>query len=136
MRTSLVDSSVLIAVANRRDANHDAAVAALRGADEPATPITILAETMSFIRARLGVEKQRSFWSAFSLSGIEVLGVDVDLIELAREIDGRYADASFGFADAVLLASCERHRCDRVLSFDRRLGLYRLSSGRHLSVAP
>jgi len=135
---ALVDSSVLIAAARQRERLHGAAIAAI-SADEPrglATPITIVAETMSFLRARVGVEGQRAFWDGFMRSGIEVIGVDIQLMEHARAIDRDYADAGLGFADCTLLAACERVGCARVLSFDSRLRAYRPSFAAALDVVP
>lgn len=136
MPTALVDSSMLIAVASPRDTHHASAAEALSSENGLAVPETILAETMSFIRARLGAAKQRAFWGAFMRSGIELTVVDDDLLELAFEIDARYADASFGFADSVLLAACERLKCARVLTFDTRLGQYRPTFTDHLELLP
>ena len=123
----LVDSSVFIAAARASETHHARARAALEqhDSDSLATPVTILAETMSFLGARLGVEQQRRFWDAFMESGIEVLGVDGELLRMARDIDRRYEDLAFGFADCTLLAACERERTAVVLSFDTRLAAYR-----------
>jgi len=135
---ALVDSSVLIAAARQRERLHGAAIAAI-SADEPrglGTPITILAETMSFLHARVGVEGQRAFWDGFMRSGIEIIGVDLQLMEHARAIDRDYADAGFGFADCTLLAACERVGCARILSFDAQLRVYRPSFAGALEVVP
>ena len=67
---------------------------------------------------------------------IEVAAADEALLGRAREIDVAYADAGFGFADCTLLASCEALRCARVLSFDRRLVMYRPSFATTLEVLP
>jgi len=124
---ALVDSSVFIAAARATETHHARARAALdeHGADGLATPVTILAETMSFIGARLGVDQQRRFWDAFMESGIEIIDADAELLRMARDIDRRYEDLAFGFADCTLLAACERGRVARVLSFDTRLAAYR-----------
>lgn len=108
----------------------------MRAESELATPVTILAETMSFIRARLGGQKQHAFWDAFMRSGIDVIDVDAETLALGLAIDAQYADADFGFADSVLLASCERLRCGRILSFDRKLAIYQPTFANHLEVLP
>ncbi len=135
---TLVDSSVLIGAATRRDSLHESAAAAVsaHASNGLLVPITILAETMSFLRARHGLDVQRRFWDAFSRSGIEVAAADEALLGRAREIDLAYADVGFGFADCTLLASCEALRCARVLSFDRRLAMYRPSFAPALEVLP
>ncbi|MBU4556882.1 MAG: PIN domain-containing protein [Actinobacteria bacterium] len=124
---ALVDSSVLIAAARPRESLHATAADALQShaAGGIGVPATVLGETMSFLGARVGVDAQRSFWDAFLRSGIEIIQADIELLEIAREIDRRYSDAKFGFADCALLAACERVRCARILSFDCRLASYR-----------
>jgi len=123
----LVDSSAFIAAARASETHHGRARAAFHQhrSDSLATPITILAETMSFIGARLGTEQQRRFWDAFVESGIEIIDVDTELLRMARDIDRRYEALAFGFADCTLLAACERERTAVVLSFDARLTAYR-----------
>lgn len=134
----LIDTSVLVAAARPRERLHEAAAEALRALqDEPlGVPVSILAETMSLLGARAGLEHQRRFWNGFMHAGIELVGVDFDLLEIAREIDERYEDVGFGFADCTLLAACERLRCARVLSFDRRLAVYRPTFAPALDVLP
>ena len=134
----LVDSSVLIAAARSSERLHEQAVKALeaRAADHLVVPTSILSETMGFLGRRLGVHQQRNFWDGFLDSGIELVTVDRELIESARDIDRRYEDAGFGFVDCTLLAACERLRCSQVLSFDRRLAAYRPSFASGLEVLP
>jgi predicted nucleic acid-binding protein len=135
---ALVDSSVFIAAARVGETHHEAAKAALEryAPGGLATPVTILAETMSFLRARLGVEQQRRFWDAFLASGIEVLPVGVELLEHARAIDAAYADAGFGFADCTLLAACESERVAVLLTLDHRLAAYRPAFAQSLVLEP
>lgn len=124
---ALIDSSVLIAVARPRENRHREAVDAVQANEEGGlyTPVTILAETMSFLGARVGVEQQRRFWDGFIDSGIELVQADVELLQVAREIDRRYADVRYGFADCTLLAAAELLQCEKLLSFDRHLAAYR-----------
>lgn len=134
----LIDTSVLVAAARPRERLHGEAADALRRAQASrlGVPVSILSEAMSLLAARSGIESQRRFWDGFMHSGIEVIGVDIELLESAREIDERYRDAGFGFADCTLLAACERLKCARVLSFDRRLAAYRPSFATSLELLP
>lgn len=134
----LIDTSVLIAAARPRERLHEVAAEALRDAEGGplGVPVSILSETMSLLGARAGIEQQRRFWDGFMVSGIELIAVDAELLEVAREIDVRYEDVAFGFADCTLLAACERGRCARVLSFDRRLAAYRPTFAPALHVSP
>jgi len=134
----LVDTSVLIAAARPRERSHVSAAAALKDAEVASlgVPVSILAEAMSLLGARAGIVQQRRFWDGFMASGIQLVSIDADLLEAARDIDRRYEDAGYGFADCTLLAACERLRCSRVLSFDRRLAAYRPSFAPALEVLP
>jgi predicted nucleic acid-binding protein len=134
----LVDTSVLIAAARPRERLHASAAAALKDAEGASlgVPVSILAEAMSLLGARAGIVQQRRFWDGFMASGIELVSIDADLLEAARDIDRRYEDAGYGFADCTLLAACERLRCSRVLSFDRRLAAYRPSFAPALELLP
>ena len=134
----LVDSSVLIAGARPRDASHARAAAALEavGEERLCLPVTILAETMGYLLRRDGIHGQRVFWDGFADSGIVTLAVDDGLIDMARDIDRRYSDVGFGFADSVLLATCEKQRCARVLSFDGRLAAFRPSFAEAIELLP
>ncbi len=133
----LVDSSFFIAAARPMETHHDAAVTALRELDdELAMPSTILAESMGLVLSRWGVDAQRRLWDMFRASGIEVVAVGAEVLEVARGIGERYADAGFGFADCTLLAVCEELRTARILSLDRRLTAYRPSFAPALEVVP
>jgi predicted nucleic acid-binding protein len=134
----LTDTSFFIALARPREDDHLAAVAALRavGNADLAMPVTLLSETMGLVLSRWGIAMQRQLWDAFTASGIDVVPVDAGILARAREIDERYADAGFGFADCTLLAACEELRTARVLSFDRRLAAYRPSFAPGLEVLP
>lgn len=138
MRTLLADTAVLVASARLQEPAHADAVRLLEAhaAHRIAVPVSILAEAMGLLGSRDGIHHQRLFWDAFMKSGIEIVAVDRDLIEMARDIDRAYADAGFGFADCTLLAACEALRCGTVLSFDRRLALYRPSFAKALTVLP
>ena len=135
---ALVDSSVLIALARPKESRHQEVIEAL-SAEQPgglAVPVTILSETMSFLGARVGIDGQRAFWDAFMRSDLAVSAVDLPLMETAREIDRRYADAGFGFADCTLLAACEATRSARIYTFDTRLAAYRPSFAPALQLLP
>lgn len=134
----LSDSSFLIAAARPREQCHVAAVAALRDLEgaELAMPVTLLAESLGLVLSRWGIGVQRQVWDMFRVSGIEVIPVGPETLGLARQIEERYADAGFGFADCTLLAACEELRTARILSFDRRLAVYRPSFAPSLEVLP
>ncbi|MGB4593331.1 MAG: PIN domain-containing protein [Coriobacteriia bacterium] len=134
----LTDTSVLLAAAITRETRHADAAAALgiNAQDGVAVPVTILTETLCFARTRYGIDRHRRLWDGISASGIEVITVGPEILKRAREIESKYADVGFGFADCTLLATCEELRTARVLSFDRRLAVYKPSFAPALEVLP
>ncbi len=134
----LTDTSVLLAAGVQRESRHEVAAAALRehAGDGLLVPLTILTELLCFARSRYGIEQQRRMWAGLSATGLTVVPVDLPMLSLARDIDTRYSDVGFGFADCTLLATCEALRTARVLSFDRRLAAYRPSFAQSLEVLP
>ncbi len=134
----LTDTSVLLAAGIQRESQHEVAAEALRAhADDGlVVPLTILTELLCFARSRYGIDQQRRMWAGLSATGITVIPVDLPMLSLAHDIDARYSDVGFGFADCILLATCEALRTARVLSLDRRLAAYRPSFAQSLEVLP
>lgn len=134
----LTDTSFLIASARPSETNHARAVNALtsHAQEELAVPAAILAETMGLLKSHWGLHVQRRFWDSLDVSGITILPTDSGLILAAHAIDRAYADAGFGVADCVLLATCERERSARIMSFDRRLAAYKPSFAGSLELIP
>ena len=134
----ILDTAVIVAAMDKREKHHASAAAAMAGAspDRILMPSTIMAETMSFVRARYGLQYQRRVWDSLHASGIDIVAVGAELIAVAREIDQAYADVGFGFADCTLLATCEQEQVAKVLSLDRRLATYRPSFAAGLQLLP
>lgn len=134
---ALVDTSVLYAAARPSEDAYQRAVQALaRYSGKLMIPETVLSELMSLVRVRAGVHAQRAYWDRFMKSGIQVVPVDAELLEIARRIDRTYEDAELGFVDCVLLATCEREQCSRLLTLDRALALYRPTFAQALEIIP
>jgi len=135
---TLIDTSALVAAMSVSETHHVRTAEALKrlAPDGLLIPVNILAETMSFARARFGLDVQRVLWDGLAVAGIEIVPADAALIARARVIDVAYADAGFGFADCMLLATCEVRRIARVLTLDQRLAAYRPSFSAGLDILP
>lgn len=134
----LLDTGAIIALAARNDRNHRAAVDFTRRITEPlAIHNLILAEAWYLISSRLGTGHARSFARKVADGGILLLPVGPEDLELALQIESRYADLDFGLTDAVTLALCEREHPSAVFTFDRRaFGAYRPSYTAVLRLVP
>jgi hypothetical protein len=118
---ALVDTGILLALANRRDTNHHAAVALLTSLREALLVTSpVLTEAAYLTNRVLGVEAEAAL----------VIGIgrgEMQLEELTREDCLRaadllrvYAEARIGFVDASLVAVAERLKIQRLLTVDRR----------------
>jgi predicted nucleic acid-binding protein len=118
---ALVDTGILLALANKRDANHQAAVALLSSLREALlVPAPVLTEAAYLTSRVLGVEAEAVLVA--SLGRGEMQLEDVTRADCLRAADllRTYADANIGFVDAALVAMAERLKIRRVLTVDRR----------------
>jgi predicted nucleic acid-binding protein len=120
----VVDTNVLIALADRRDAHHAQCRDWLAGCDETliVSP-TVLAEACYMIDKYLGAESEAKFLDSVGIGPsyrfqlAELLDADVRrMAALVR----RYADRHMGGTDASVVALCERLSITTVATVNRR----------------
>jgi len=120
----VVDSNVLIALADRRDAHHAQCRDWLVDCDAPLiVPPTVLAEACYMIDKYLGAESEAKFLDSVGVGPsyrfqLAELG-DADLRRMA-ELVRRYADRRLGGTDASVVALCERLSITTVATVNRR----------------
>jgi len=117
--TLTLDTSALIALANRRDPGHAAAAGALSNDRGPyVVPAGILAEAAYVMEARIGPASVQTFLEDLDARRLLLDCGEDDLARIA-ELVVRYADLPLGFSDAAVVACAER-RGTPVLTLDRR----------------
>ena len=130
MPSVAVDSSVLYALFDEDDGGHPSALEFLSShRDELLTNMAVLTEVVYLLQ--WSGNKQREFLG-FAAS---LLRIDRDTTDdLARIVDimKKYDDLPASFADAALVAMCERTGIDCIATFDRDFDVYRLTNGRAL----
>jgi predicted nucleic acid-binding protein len=115
----VLDTSGIVALANRADSNHSAAVASIRSMPEPlVVPSVILAEAAYVLTRRAGERAFVRFLDSI-IEGSTLWHDGEGELRRVRELMIRYADLPLGFADAAVIATAEANRA-RVLTFDRR----------------
>ena len=119
----LVDTNVLVAVANRADDHHRAARDLLERATERLlVPATVIAEVCYLIgsRDRGGAAAEAQFLRSFATGALEL--AELTAADLARmaELVVQYADLGLGGTDASLVALAERLGIERIATLDRR----------------
>jgi predicted nucleic acid-binding protein len=103
-----LDTSGLLALLNRKDPDHRAAVAALGAAGRPyLIPAGMLAEVTYMVEARLGSPVLDLFLLDLA-SGAFSLDCGTDDFGRIRDLVRRYADLPLGAADASVVACAER----------------------------
>ena len=117
----LVDTNILVAVANGRDTHHQAALDLLETASEELlVPATVIAEVCYLLSERAGPGAEVRFLRAFGAGELNL--VELALSDLARMADltERYADLGLGGTDASVVAIAERLGVSKIATFDRR----------------
>ena len=129
-----VDTSALVALANRREPHHARVRDALLSDRGPyIVPAGILAEVAYMLSARAGNVALTAFLADLDEGAYTLDCGEHDMPRIA-ELVARYADLPLGFADAAVVACAERSG-GRVLSLDRR-DLDVVARGTDLDVVP
>ncbi len=116
--TLVIDTNVVLALYNKRDAFHEQAVAFYSEVDEEVftTPL-IAAEMDHLIQQRAGRDAVMQLWDNFDTGAIQLRWwstATAETIAIAR------AQPALGLADASLLALGPVVRTTRIATFDRK----------------
>lgn len=121
LMAALVDTGILLALANKRDANHQAAVTLLSSLREALlVPTPVITEAAYLINRVLGVEAEARLIASLGQGEMQLEEVTRPDCLRAAELLRTYADARIGFVDASLAAMAERLKIRRILTLDRR----------------
>jgi uncharacterized protein len=118
----VVDTGVLYALADRRDAHHAACVRWLAAVRGPlVVPPPVIAEACFLIGEHLGPNAEAAFLDAFGPGQVFTLGdlLERDLVRMAALVR-QYGDLPLGGTDAAVVAVAERLGVDQVATVDRR----------------
>jgi predicted nucleic acid-binding protein len=117
----LVDTSVLVAVANRRDNNHQIARQLLESTpDELVVAPTVIAEVCYLLDKATGPASEVAFLNSFGRGELELAELTKADVARMAELTHTYADLRLGGTDASLVAIAERLDITQLATFDRR----------------
>lgn len=116
----IVDTGVLLALADRSDKNHRAAAAVFALPDPKTVTEPVVVETDWMILTYLGVEAEIAFLRALGEGTFAVEGPVARDRRRALELVEMYRDARLGYVDATTVAIAERLKERRLATFDRR----------------
>ena len=116
----LADTGYWLALANRRDRWHQAAVAATRHLDEPLVVTwPVLTETCHLLLSRLGPVALARFLQQVS-ANVEVYEIGSERLNTLAALMEKYRDLPMDLADASLILAATDLDEGRILSTDRR----------------
>ncbi len=122
MSEVFVDTSAFLALANRADRHHGAAVAAFEaavGRDDLTSSDHVVVETWYLLRAQLGRVAAMAFWDGLDRGIITVVDATAADFQRARKIAHEWADQAFSIVDCTSFALIERLDIRRAFSFDK-----------------
>jgi predicted nucleic acid-binding protein len=116
-----LDSSAVLAAADRADLNHAAAMAWFGRADEPLLLGALsLGELDALLRRELGGAAAHALVQAITSGAIRLVPpTETDLVRASELLEGA-AEHRPRLADALLVAAAERLGVHRIATFDRR----------------
>jgi len=130
MANIVVDSGVLCAAFDATDSDHSRATNFLRHSHVLHTNLPVLTEVAYLLR------KSHQTRQGFLKFAARALQIDTETAsDLPRivEIMAKYADLPADFADASVVALCERRGIVQIASFDSDFTVYRLANGQALA---
>lgn len=117
----LVDTSMLLAFAFARDANHATASRTLRALHQERRIVAapVLTELFHMTTVRINYARAVQVF-ARARAAFEIRALTEPDMARMQQIMEQYQDAAFDFTDAAIMALAERLNITRVCTFDRR----------------
>lgn len=117
----LLDSGILYALYDRRDAWHRAAVELIRREQGGlVVPTPVIPEVDHLLGQRLGIEAQILFYQALLERHYILVGLPPEGYLRVYELNRKYRNLELGFVDAAVLATAEILGLGRIATTDRR----------------
>jgi len=134
----LLDSSAVVAAADRADLNHDAAMAWFGRADEPLLLGALsLGDLDSLLQRELGAPAALALVRTITGGAIRLVAPTAADMTRAAELMETAAEHRPRLADALMVAAAERLGVHRIATFDRRpLAIFRPRHVRAFDLEP
>ena len=134
----IVDTSVLLAYFDDKDAAHDSAIFPIEHVDEPlvVSPF-VVAELDYLLLSRYGVTVETRVLRELAGGAWELAGVSLSQLRDATDLVAHYNDFKIGIADAVNVILAQAYRTTTIATLDRRhFSVLRRPDGRALTIVP
>jgi len=117
----LVDTNILVAVANSRDTHHATALSLLEDLpDRLLVPPTVIAEVCYLLGERAGAAAEVGFLRSFEAGELELGELTLPDVRRMADLSQQYASLRLGGTDASMVAIAERLNIARIATLDRR----------------
>ena len=132
----LVDTGIVYALADRRDAWHTRVRAYLEShPDTLLAPVTILPEVAYLLRARISAKAEQAFVASLARGEVAVERLETGDLDRAGELMSTYD--WLGFVDATVVAIAERLKLSTIATTDRRhFGVVQPAHAKHFTLVP
>jgi len=135
-----VDTSAFYALADESDHNHRRAKDAYESLLKLSLVTTdyVLLECWFLIGSHLGREMAIRLWDGMRSGIVDMVNVNAQNLDQAREIIGRFPDQDFSLVDASSFAAMEGEGIKTVFTFDSHFRVYRFGKDKrgYLEVVP
>lgn len=123
-----VDTGAFIALANKADQFHTAAIASLNRLTMARTPLVtsnfVLDKTYTRIRRKAGLKIAIEFGERLQLSSMKIMTIDPAVEHKAWEIFKNYQDQNFSYTDCTSFALMKSKKIIEVFSFDKDFTIF------------
>jgi predicted nucleic acid-binding protein len=136
VRGVLVDAGPLVALLDRGDPEHGAAVDAFKTVRDPLVTVwPAFTEAMYLLRGSwLG---QKALWSRLETDALTLAPLDERDAPRMRELMEKHRDLPMDLADAALVRVAERESLTHIFTLDRKhFSIYRPGRRRRFSIVP
>ncbi len=135
-----VDTSAFYALADESDHSHPRAKDAYESLIKVNLVTTdyVLLECWFLIGSHLGRKKAIRFWDGLRSGIVDMINVNMQALNQAREIIDRFPDQAFSLVDASSFTVMEREGIKTVFTFDSHFRVYRFGKDkrRYFEVVP
>jgi predicted nucleic acid-binding protein len=135
---TIADTSGLLALFNRTEAEHQAVRQLVDEIDHPlvVSPY-VVAELDYLVATRVGMDAELAVLEELAGGAYELAHFDADDLARGSEVIARYRDQSIGIADASIVVLAHRFRTREILTLDHRhFGILRPLSGGRFKLLP
>jgi predicted nucleic acid-binding protein len=132
VKRTLVDAGPIVALFDRNDLHHEAAIRLMNDIDgQLVTSWPVMTEVCHLLKKSQKAVQYVLTW--IDRGAVNVMDVPITEVAFIREQMARYANLPMDLADATLMNIAEREGITDILSFDHHFDVYRLANNRPLN---